>query len=182
MIFIKNIISEELINYSSSIIDFLIRKIPEWFFFVLCGWLLRRLQPIFFISIQLLKIIVNELMELLYFFLFKLERKDMKFINDYLRIRHECFNNLRLFLSDPFNFYYNCQKNVNWSNENCNDDKEDMNSKCILCLENSAKTIFIPCGHVICCFNCTKNLIVNKKDKECPICREEGQIIKMYFS
>ena len=39
-------------------------------------------------------------------------------------------------------------------------------SKCCICYENNVNVIFLPCGHICCCENCTLSII------KCPLCRE----------
>lgn len=49
------------------------------------------------------------------------------------------------------------------------DQENKENSACVICLDETVKVdaLFIPCGHMICCYNCATNgNIVN-----CPICR-----------
>ena len=72
-------------------------------------------------------------------------------------------------------------KNNNISNINKDNDKdkdkknvhdkddgdENENMKCVICLENDKSFLFMPCKHVCCCENCSKNL------NQCPICRNK---------
>ncbi|XP_059148196.1 E3 ubiquitin-protein ligase MIB1-like [Physella acuta] len=41
-------------------------------------------------------------------------------------------------------------------------------SLCKLCLDNKACVAFSPCGHIVCCENCSKNLA----KQLCPVCRQ----------
>eukprot|EP01006_Ploeotia_vitrea_P009315 TRINITY_DN2188_c0_g1_i1.p1 TRINITY_DN2188_c0_g1~~TRINITY_DN2188_c0_g1_i1.p1 ORF type:complete len:325 (+),score=49.22 TRINITY_DN2188_c0_g1_i1:33-1007(+) len=42
-------------------------------------------------------------------------------------------------------------------------------TECAICMENKKCAFFLPCGHVVCCMTCSKNL------KECCICRSAIQ-------
>ena len=50
-------------------------------------------------------------------------------------------------------------------------------TKCILCCNKMIDSAFIPCGHMICCFNCA-----NKCDNLCPICRKKGNVQRIFLS
>ncbi|EAL48873.2 zinc finger domain containing protein [Entamoeba histolytica HM-1:IMSS-B] len=55
------------------------------------------------------------------------------------------------------------------------DTEEDMNKICKVCLDNEKNTVFIPCGHICCCYECSKKL------SKCPICRAQiTTIVKTY--
>lgn len=45
---------------------------------------------------------------------------------------------------------------------------------CIICYENSIDCVMTPCGHQICCLECSKNL------KTCPVCNVKGDFIKIF--
>lgn len=46
---------------------------------------------------------------------------------------------------------------------------------CKICLEEEARVVFDPCGHLCCCFDCSVQL------RACPMCREDVQkIIKVF--
>ena len=52
----------------------------------------------------------------------------------------------------------------------------DMVRECVICLENAPECVFAPCGHYVCCMNCSK------KFKLCPVCRREViSVVKVYF-
>ncbi|KAM4664860.1 E3 ubiquitin-protein ligase LRSAM1 isoform 2-T2 [Discoglossus pictus] len=54
---------------------------------------------------------------------------------------------------------------------------EDRNSECVVCMEQGAQTIFLPCGHVCCCGRCGDAL------SSCPLCRGDiAQRIRIYHS
>ncbi|XP_031622109.1 E3 ubiquitin-protein ligase LRSAM1-like [Contarinia nasturtii] len=41
----------------------------------------------------------------------------------------------------------------------------EMESECVICMEESCKIIFLPCGHLCCCLNCHSTI------ENCPMCR-----------
>lgn len=47
---------------------------------------------------------------------------------------------------------------------------------CIICLDDPSNMCFSACGHVVCCEQCAK------KVRKCPLCRQIGEPIKLYFS
>ena len=49
-------------------------------------------------------------------------------------------------------------------------------NKCTVCLENIARIAFSNCGHVSCCNDCSFKL-----RNTCPICREKGIRIPLFF-
>lgn len=51
--------------------------------------------------------------------------------------------------------------------------------KCSVCLENTPDAVFLPCGHVCCCYQCAKKIIVGTK--RCPICNMPCTIAKKLF-
>ncbi|XP_072287495.1 E3 ubiquitin-protein ligase LRSAM1 isoform X2 [Pyxicephalus adspersus] len=56
-------------------------------------------------------------------------------------------------------------------------DVASSNSECVVCMEQEAQSIFIPCGHVCCCSNCGDAL------QACPLCRRDiAQRIRIYNS
>lgn len=59
-------------------------------------------------------------------------------------------------------------------NKNLKTKIEKLDNKCTICLENSCNIIFIPCGHLCMCYECS-----SKYDKYnfslCPICRSIGK-------
>ncbi|KAF2896781.1 hypothetical protein ILUMI_09399 [Ignelater luminosus] len=51
------------------------------------------------------------------------------------------------------------------------------NNECVVCMEIDCEVIFVPCGHMCCCVNCSDPL------RDCPMCR--GNIerkIRVYFN
>ena len=49
-----------------------------------------------------------------------------------------------------------------------NDEKEEDNNniKCVICLENYKCMLLMPCKHVCCCEQCSKDI------NQCPLCRK----------
>jgi hypothetical protein len=56
---------------------------------------------------------------------------------------------------------------------------------CIICIDNERDTIMNPCGHVVCCYNCTEKVFSDKNvqnnNAKCPICRKKIQSFKKLF-
>ena len=64
--------------------------------------------------------------------------------------------------------------NLNISEEK--NDKENIDVRCVICLENNKNYLFLPCKHLACCENCSKNI------KNCPICRKKiDSTLKIYI-
>ncbi|OXB66493.1 hypothetical protein ASZ78_011608 [Callipepla squamata] len=54
---------------------------------------------------------------------------------------------------------------------------DEKKSECVVCMEQEAQTIFLPCGHVCCCQTCCKQL------QSCPLCRKDiAQHIRIFYS
>jgi len=49
--------------------------------------------------------------------------------------------------------------------------------ECVICLCETPSSIFIPCGHQVCCKDCTE-MLYKKGNNKCPICR--GNICNTY--
>lgn len=47
-----------------------------------------------------------------------------------------------------------------------NSDAAVMESECVICMDRRCEVVFIPCGHMCCCQQCTK-----KEIQDCPMCR-----------
>jgi hypothetical protein len=47
---------------------------------------------------------------------------------------------------------------------------------CSVCIQNESNTVYVECGHMVCCMSCATKL-----DK-CPICRKQGHWIKVFTS
>ena len=45
--------------------------------------------------------------------------------------------------------------------------------ECVICMSQVPATIFLPCGHQVCCKDCTKALAQhnNNNNNKCPLCR-----------
>jgi len=70
-----------------------------------------------------------------------------------------------------------------------NDELEKKIKKCSICLDKESNYIFIPCGHHCICTDCKNNWInfnVNNNNNNnnnllmCPMCRNIGNIYKVY--
>lgn len=54
---------------------------------------------------------------------------------------------------------------------------DEKKSECVVCMEQEAQMIFLPCGHVCCCQTCCKRL------QTCPLCRRDiTQHIRIFYS
>jgi len=49
-------------------------------------------------------------------------------------------------------------------------------TECVICFENERNMVFVPCGHLCACETCVPTL----RDNLCPICRKEGNFIRIY--
>ncbi|CAB9497957.1 expressed unknown protein [Seminavis robusta] len=45
---------------------------------------------------------------------------------------------------------------------------------CIICYDNSIDCVMTPCGHQVCCLECSANL------SACPVCNNQGEFIKIF--
>jgi hypothetical protein len=51
---------------------------------------------------------------------------------------------------------------------------------CVICLESSRNTVFIPCGHLVSCSSCAESIVAKTC---CPVCRVDIQSAhRIYFS
>lgn len=49
-------------------------------------------------------------------------------------------------------------------------------NECIICIENKLQIVFVPCGHICSCVECSKRL------NQCPICRKNiDSCLKIFF-
>ena len=63
---------------------------------------------------------------------------------------------------------------------NSESDKENSGRLCLICEENEAVMVFVPCGHLVICKPCSKRLM-KKNKKKCIVCRcRYESIIKTY--
>ncbi|ACI28829.1 agip128 [Agrotis ipsilon multiple nucleopolyhedrovirus] len=74
-----------------------------------------------------------------------------------------------------------CTVKSNDNNDN-NDDNESSSAAehddkllCKICFENTRNVCFMPCGHVVCCRNCSMSV------DRCPLCRDEFKSIQKLF-
>ncbi|NXL89437.1 LRSM1 ligase, partial [Alectura lathami] len=53
---------------------------------------------------------------------------------------------------------------------------DEKKSECVVCMEQEAQTIFLPCGHVCCCQTCCAQL------HACPLCRQDiTQHVRIFY-
>ena len=45
---------------------------------------------------------------------------------------------------------------------------EEYDTDCIVCMDQVKNTVFIPCGHCLCCTACAEEVL--KKNGKCPVC------------
>lgn len=114
----------------------------------------------------------------------------LKAINSFLTQQQETINN-KIVQIEPSTPHTTTTTNSNINNNNNNDSivtEEDQRNndvvnvkteeikdnddntprpltECVICMEMECTMIFLPCGHLCCCYDCQKNLVI------CPICR-----------
>jgi E3 ubiquitin-protein ligase MUL1 len=47
---------------------------------------------------------------------------------------------------------------------------------CLVCLSAPSEMVYVRCGHMCCCMRCSQALSA----KRCPVCRAEGNVIKVF--
>lgn len=47
-------------------------------------------------------------------------------------------------------------------------DDPDDDTDCVVCMDNVKNTVFVPCGHCLCCTACAE--VVLRKNGTCPVC------------
>jgi hypothetical protein len=53
--------------------------------------------------------------------------------------------------------------------------------ECIICMDKTAESAFVPCGHASFCEVCAKRAFILKK--QCPVCRRRaGLVLKLIYS
>ncbi|KAM0867313.1 hypothetical protein ACQ4PT_042073 [Festuca glaucescens] len=53
---------------------------------------------------------------------------------------------------------------------------------CVICLRKRRKAAFVPCGHLVCCCNCAKRVIL-MDEQLCPVCRQDiDHMLRVYDS
>jgi hypothetical protein len=51
---------------------------------------------------------------------------------------------------------------------------------CIVCMDAMRNSVFVPCGHIACCFTCANAL---PKPTQCPICcTKTAQIVQTFVA
>lgn len=45
---------------------------------------------------------------------------------------------------------------------------EDEEAECVVCMDNDKSRVFVPCGHVLCCYACAQK--VYEKSQLCLLC------------
>lgn len=53
--------------------------------------------------------------------------------------------------------------------------EDNVSKKCMFCLEKPLNSAWIPCGHMVACYECGRQM-----DKRCPICRQYGMLQKLF--
>lgn len=74
-------------------------------------------------------------------------------------------------------------------------EKEDEKLLCQICCSEKINTVFVPCGHMICCEECSKSVfktynyddweedLVEENSNDCPLCKEEvDSVQKIYMN
>ena len=70
--------------------------------------------------------------------------------------------------------------------EDINENADDTEKNCVICCIRIKKTVFIPCGHSVCCTVCSKTIAENAKKEgkhvKCLLCKEQVDTInKLYM-
>lgn len=102
-----------------------------------------------------------------------------------VRTINENINNQNSILVNFFSLYIDPLKkkieSLKVENDKLNDRLKSHNNSnmCAICLENQSEYIYIPCGHLCICSNCsdkcqTLNILY------CPVCRGTGDKYKVY--
>jgi hypothetical protein len=70
--------------------------------------------------------------------------------------------------------------------EEINENVDDKEKNCIICCIRIKKTVFIPCGHSVCCTVCSKTIAENSKKEgkrlNCLLCKKQvDNINKLYI-
>ena len=63
-------------------------------------------------------------------------------------------------------------------------DVEAENDKetCTICLTNKIRTVNLPCGHLVFCFQCSREFISSNMEHDCPICRKRIEQIRIVYN
>jgi hypothetical protein len=65
------------------------------------------------------------------------------------------------------------------TNNKIKDEKAENDNQCVICFEYIKNHVGIPCGHVITCTRCSKEL--EKNENRCPLCRVKCNKIMRIF-
>jgi hypothetical protein len=49
---------------------------------------------------------------------------------------------------------------------------------CVVCLSAPSEMVYVKCGHMCCCSRCAATM--SGGGKRCPVCRTEGNVIKVF--
>ena len=61
-------------------------------------------------------------------------------------------------------------------------DDEKPGTECVVCCGNQRNCVFLPCGHVCCCFECAETWKKSKGTRmTCFVCNERATSIKKVF-
>ncbi len=84
-------------------------------------------------------------------------------------------------ISAPDSFSESDDESPKNDNEMYGDDSDDDQSvattvrdQCIICYDNSIDCVITPCGHQICCLQCSKNM------SSCPVCNVDCKFIRIF--
>jgi len=56
---------------------------------------------------------------------------------------------------------------------------EQHRERCCVCTVRCVDTICLPCGHLCMCWHCATRVL--NRDKKCPICRKQIELLKPVF-
>jgi len=57
--------------------------------------------------------------------------------------------------------------------------QEVESDNCTICASNHVNSVFLPCGHVLSCLDCSNHIFAS--GKPCPICRSDITSVKQIF-
>ena len=71
--------------------------------------------------------------------------------------------------------------------DSAQDKVDEGDNSCVICLERANTVAFDPCGHIICCITCVKELQQQEQHSndriECPECRVKvNKVLRVYHS
>ncbi|KAI3451963.1 hypothetical protein Pfo_008628 [Paulownia fortunei] len=84
-------------------------------------------------------------------------------------------NSTLLFPKDQqvlYSSYGTSEEDLESGKGSCSSSSEDLydGNICVICYDDQRSCFFIPCGHCVTCYNCSKR-IISEEIKTCPICR-----------